>query len=98
MNDKLLKEELEKWKTLYSGACVVIRSLERQLESLASKAQIAEMNLKNAQDAVLINKTLLRQVTEENNKNEKELIEFMNRLKAKLREMGYNGSFDRLGQ
>jgi hypothetical protein len=98
MNDKLLKEELEKWKTLYTGAGVVIRSLERQLADLSTKLSVAESNLSNAQNAVAINKTILRQVTEEHNRKEKDLIEFMNRLKAKLREMGYDGSFDRLGQ
>jgi hypothetical protein len=98
MNDKLLIEERDKWKNLYTGAGVVIRSLERQLNDLQTQLSLAVANLKNANDALAINKTILRQAAEEHNRNEKELIEFMNRLKAKLREMGYHGSFDRLGQ
>lgn len=92
------KEELEKWKTLYTGAGVVIRSLERQINDLQTQLSLAVANLKNANDALAINKTILRQATTEHSRKEQELIEFMNRLKAKLREMGYDGSFDRLGQ
>jgi hypothetical protein len=101
MAEEKTKKELEdegiKWKSLYKGIARTNERFQIQINDLSRRLATAETNLVNAQNAVDLNKNMLHQVSTENNKKEQELIALMNKLKAKLREMGYDGSFDSLG-
>lgn len=98
MNEKIIKEELAKYKRQYK----IIVDLNKQMESeIAANKDVITLltqNLENAQKALDIQKNLGRQMSAEWSKKEQGLIEFMNCLKNKLREMGYDGDFDRLGK
>ena len=96
MNIKPLKDELDKYRRQYDGLVEVHRILENKLEQAQSALSFSVKNLANAQQAVDANKKLMRQMGKEHSRKEQDLIAFMNRLKAKLREMGYDGSFDSL--
>ena len=98
MNSKLLKDELDKYRRQYDGLVEIHRILEKKLEQVQMALSFSVTNLGNAQQAVDMNKKLMRQMGEEHNKKEQDLIVFMNQLKAKLREMGYDGNFDKLGE
>lgn len=98
MTGKQLKAELEKYKRQYKILVGRCEQLDNENADLKAKLTMMAKNLTNAQNAFDANKALLRQMGEEHNKKEQDLIEFMNKLKAKLRELGYNGNFDRLGQ
>lgn len=97
MNKSKIKEELEKYKSLYRSMVNGNKKMEQTILDLRLRLGAVMQNLENANQAVQMNKDMLRQIGEEHNKKERGLIAFMNQLKAKLKEMGYNGSFDRLG-
>ena len=94
---KELEEHLSKFKRLYRSVGDANKRYEQIISDLQTKLVTAESNLENAQQAVNINKTLLRQLAEENSKKEEGLINLLTQLKKKLREMGYDGNFDSLG-
>ena len=98
MNGKEAKQALEKYKRLYESLAKANQKAERTIQDL--KAQIANLSetLANANRAFDINKTILRDATDQHNQKEKGLIDLLTNLKAKLREMGYNGNFDNLGK
>lgn len=98
MTGKQLKAELDKYKRQYKIVVGRCQQLEAAVEDANARMAIMGKNLINAQSAVDANKTLMRRMGEEHNRKEQELIEFMTNLKAKLRELGYNGHFDRLGE
>jgi len=96
--NKELKQHLDKYKALYKSTSDANRRLQQVNADLQIHLKTALANLVNAQKAVTINKTMLRQVAEGHNRKEQELIELLTQLKAKLRELGYNGDFDSLGK
>ena len=98
MNGKEAKQGLEKYKRLYDSLAKANLKAERTIKDL--KAQVANLSetLANANRAFDINKTIMRNATDQHNQKEKGLIDLLTNLKAKLREMGYNGNFDNLGQ
>ena len=98
MTGKEAKAALIKYKQLYRSLAKANKNAEQTIKDLQLRIQTLTANLENAQRAVDINKTLLHQVTHEHNNKEQGLIALMTQLKAKLREMGYDGDFDRLGK
>jgi hypothetical protein len=97
MNAKKIKEELDKYKRQYRNLVSRCEQLESQLIAADEREVIMRNNLLHAQNALDSNKAMLRQMVAEQSKKEHGLIDLMNGLKAKLREMGYDGNFDRLG-
>jgi len=97
MNNKKMKDELDKYKRQYKNIVNRNVQLENQFQRQEEKNQQLLNSLVECQKAVDMNKTLLRKFGEEHNRKENEMVDLMNRLKAKLREMGYNGNFNRLG-
>jgi hypothetical protein len=97
MTGKEAKAALIKYKQLYRSLAKANKNAEQTINDLQLKVQNLTANLENAQKAVDINKNLLHQVTHEHNNKEQALIGLLTKLKAKLREMGYDGNFDRLG-
>lgn len=98
MTNKEAKESLEKYKRLYRSLAIAHRVAEEKINELQLQVQILKTNLVNAQGAVDINKKLLHQVSHEHNNKEQALIGLLTNLKAKMREMGYDGDFDNLGK
>lgn len=92
-----IEVQLLEWKKHYKSVSERCKKLEAQVQEQDRNIMFLSHSLKNAQTAVQLNKDVLLKVTEEHNKKEKDLIDFMNKLKAKLREMGYDGNFDNLG-
>lgn len=97
MTKKEMSDKLDKYIKLYKSVSDANKRLEQSNRDLQNQLATAKANLENANNAVEINKNLLRQMTEEHSKKEQELIDLMTRLKAKLREMGYDGNLDNLG-
>jgi hypothetical protein len=97
MTGKEAKAALIKYKQLYRSLAKANINAEQTIKDLQLQVQTLTANLENAQKAVDINKNLLHQVTHEHNNKEQALIGLLTKLKAKLREMGYDGNFDRLG-
>lgn len=95
---KQVMQERDKWKSLYNGLGDTVQRLEKEICQLTIKVSQAQSNQNNASSASEINKNILRQATEEHNRKEQEMVGLITKLKAKLREMGYDGDFDRLGQ
>jgi predicted nucleic acid-binding Zn-ribbon protein len=96
INEKQLKAELDKYKRQYRNLAERCKQLEGQLSAAESQTDVLRVSLSSAQKAVDINKTMLRQSVEEHSRKERELIEYMNLLKAKLRDLGY-ADFNKLG-
>ena len=94
MNMKKIKEEFDIYKRQYQNLVSRCKQLENQLADSEKREVIMRNNLFQAQNALDTNKMLLRQMVEEQSKKEHSLIDLINRLKSKLREMGYNGNFD----
>lgn len=97
MNGKEAKQALEKYKRLYDSLAKANQKAERTIQDLKAQAAALSANLINANNALDINKTILRDATDQHNLKEKGLIDLLTNLKAKLREMGYHGNFDNLG-
>lgn len=95
--ERELKNQLVKYKRLYRATGEANKRLEAVNKDLMGRLSVAEANLGNCQQALDMNKQLLRQMAEGHNAKEQGLVELLNKLKAKLREMGYHGDFDRLG-
>ena len=96
MSGKQLKIELDKYKRQYRNLVARCQQLEGQLLAAEKNMEVLGQSLKFAQSAVDMNKAMLRQSVDEHNRKERDLIEYMNLLKAKLRELGY-ADFNRLG-
>lgn len=97
MNAKKLKDELDKYKRSYTNLVARCEQLESHLRAADEREAGLRNNLLQAQNALDTNKLMLRQMVAEQSQKEHGLIDLLNRLKTKLREMGYNGSFDNLG-
>lgn len=97
VNSIKLQESLDHWKRLHNNVAETNKRFQAQVHDLTVRLKTMEMNLANAQKASDINKNMLRQMGEAHTKKEQELIKLLTQLKAKLREMGYDGSFDNLG-
>jgi predicted nucleic acid-binding Zn-ribbon protein len=97
MTGKQLKEELGKYKRQYRLIVNRCEQLEKQNNKAEEMLEVMRNNLLEAQKSVDLNKALLRQTMEEHSKKEHGLVALMNGMKAKLREMGYDGNFDNLG-
>ena len=97
MNIKEAKQQLAKYKQLYSSLANANRKAQQTINDLQAQLNTAQANLLNANNAVEINKKILRNATDEHKKKEKGLIDLLTNLKAKLREMGYDGDYDSLG-
>ena len=97
MNAKLLKDELDEYKRSYKRIVARNEQLEEQWVAQEARIKLLGDSLANCQQALDINKTNMRQLAEENQKKENDLVALLTSLKAKLREMGYNGDFDNLG-
>lgn len=95
-NNSNLKEELRKYKQQYNILVVRCNQLEGQLLDANGQINFLRQSLFSAQKALDINKDLLRRTAEEHNKKEQSLVSFMNKLKDKLRELGY-ADFNNLG-
>lgn len=95
--NKVLKETLAKFKALYKSTSEANIRLQQTNADLQKQLKTSLANLAHAQISVDLNKKMLRQMAEENNRKENELIELLTQLKAKLRELGYDGNFDNLG-
>jgi hypothetical protein len=96
MNKKELKIELDKYKRQYRNLVERCLQLENQKVIMESKIEVLNKSLSNAQKSNDINKTMLRQAIDEHSRKEHGLIECMNLMKAKLRDLGY-ADFNRLG-
>lgn len=97
MSAKKLKEELDKFKRSYKLIVARNVELENQFQKQEERIAVLTQSIEECQRALDMNKKLMHQLGEEHNRKEHELVTFMNALKAKLREMGYNASFDNLG-
>lgn len=97
MNNKQLKDDFDKYKRSY--AAIVDRNvqLEKRYAEQEDRIAVLSGSLENCQKALDMNKSLMRQISDEHSKKENSLVEILTALKAKLREMGYNGDFDNLG-
>lgn len=98
MNFKELKADFEKFRRSYALIIERNAQLEKQYEQQEERIALLSRCLENCQKALDINKSLMRQISAEHDKKENSLVELLTALKAKLRDMGYNGNFDRLGQ
>jgi predicted nucleic acid-binding Zn-ribbon protein len=96
MNVKKLKDEFEQYNRSYKLLVERNDQLEKRYAEQENKITVLINSLENCQKAFDTNKTLLRQMAAEHNKKEQSLIEYMNKLKAKLRELGY-ANFNKLG-
>ena len=96
MNDKKLQEDFDQYKRSYKQIVGRNEQLELQYEKQEAKIGTLTAALGHCQQALDLNKMLMRQMAEENNHKEAELVAFMNLLKDKLREYGY-GDFNNLG-
>jgi cysteinyl-tRNA synthetase len=94
---KQMKGRMDKFRRLYNSTVIANRRFEQTINDLKASLATALANNANCQKALDINKTLIRQMSEEHGKKEQELIKLLTQLKAKLREMGYDGNFDNLG-
>ena len=97
MTPKQAKNQLDKYKRLYRVTGEANKRFERTITDLIGHNKTLGANLINAQNAVDLNKILLRQMMEDHNQKQHDLIALLTSLKAKLREMGYDGDFDNLG-
>lgn len=97
MNAKLLKAEFDQYKRSYKLIVARNTQLEEQWVQQEARIELLGKSLEQCQRGLDLNKTLMRQLGEEHNKKENELVALLTGLKAKLREMGYNGDFDNLG-
>jgi hypothetical protein len=86
-----------KWKRLYESLSDQVEVLEGRVKDMGAKAVIMKLNLENAQKAVDINKQMLRDSVTEYNQKEQEYIGLINKLKEKLRALGY-ADFRGLGE
>lgn len=91
-----MDEDGKQWKRLYDSAANRIMNLEQIIEEKNVALSNLSNNLANAQKAVDINKTMVRNGLTEFNRKEQEYIEILNKMRAKLKELGY-GDFDKLG-
>jgi uncharacterized protein YjaG (DUF416 family) len=96
-NNREIKEHLRKYKALYQSLAEANKRQTQTILELQNQVSTLSSNLVNAQKAVDINKGILRSATEGHNLKEQELISLLTGMKAKLREMGYNGNYDNLG-
>ena len=96
MNAKKLEDELDKYKRSYKQIVGRNAHLEELYIKQEERIAILTGALENCQKAVDMNKQMLRQMGEEHASKEAGLVDFMNKLKAKLREFGY-ADFNRLG-
>jgi len=96
-NIQELRNEFDKYKRSYNAIVKRNTDLENQYVAQENRIQLLMSSLDNCQKALDINKNLMRKLAEEHNNKESSLVDFMNKLKKKLRELGYNGSFDNLG-
>jgi cysteinyl-tRNA synthetase len=97
LTKKQMQDRMDKFRRLYKGLAETNRRFEQTINDLKSALATALANNTNCQKALDLNKTMLRQMSEEHGKKEQELIKLLTQLKAKLREMGYDGNFDNLG-
>lgn len=91
-----MDEDGRQWKRLYESAAIRIFTLEETLHQEEAKVKALIENLGNAQKAVDINKTMLRNGLTDFNRKEQEYIVLINKMKEKLRGLGYV-DFNRLG-
>ena len=96
MNAKKLQDELDKYKRSYKQIVDRNTQLEERFEVQEDRIAVLTSSLEQCQKAVDMNKKLLRQMGEEHGRKEQGLVSFMNRLKDKLREIGY-ADFNNLG-
>lgn len=96
MTNKETREALIKYKRLYNSTGRVVIRHEQTIKDLQAQLSTVHTNLTNCQTALDLQKTLNRQIGEEHNKKEQDLVTYMNRLKEKLREFGY-ADFNQLG-
>jgi len=94
---KALKEEKEKWRKLYTSLAAAIPRINTEMDALRKMAEISRRNCENANKAAQTSKTILHTTMAQHNEKEKTYIALINGLKRKLREMGYDGNFDHLG-
>ena len=96
-NIKALNEEKEKWRRLYASLAASIPKMKIELDNLRRDVEINRKNCENANKAAQISKTILHTTMRDHGEKEKEYIALINGMKSKLRELGYDGDFDRLG-
>jgi len=96
MNVKKIEEDLDKYKRSYKQIVGRNAHLEAQYKEQENRIAVLTAALENCQQAVDMNKTLLRKMGEEHASKEAGLVDFMNRLKKKLREF-WDGDLDKLG-
>ena len=96
MNRKELEDQYNKYRRLYKSTAEANKRFEQTIRDLQAQLRTALSNLENANNALAIQKDLNRQMGEEHNRKQQELVEYMNLLKGKLRELGY-ADFNNLG-
>ena len=90
--------ELAKWKELYQSLSKRFESMDNTINEQRATIVSLRHNLSSAEKAAEISKSsLITSVTGSNSK-EQEYIGVINKLKAKIREMGHHGDFDNLGE
>lgn len=90
------QDEAKQWKRLYTG---MVRHNDSQQKAISTQTDLVarlQANLDNCQKAVDLNKVMLHNAIAEHSRKEQEYIGLINKLKNKLRELGY-GDFNRLG-
>jgi len=97
MNAKLLKDELDKYRRSYKRLVERNDELEARYHEQEERIAVLARSVEHCQKALDMNKDLMRRLGEEHNHKENDMVALLTGLKAKLREMGYNGDFDRLG-
>lgn len=85
------------WQKRYESLLIAFSQLKENYDQQEKTLVFLKQQLSNADQAVEINKNLIRQLNEEHNKKEQQMVYFMNKLKDKLREFGY-ADFNRLGE
>jgi predicted nucleic acid-binding Zn-ribbon protein len=85
-----MAEENGYWKKRYKSLAKGVAELEKTIESQTSLLSTMNSNLENAQEAVDLNKMILRNAVAEHNKKEQEYVGLITRMKAKLKELGFS--------
>jgi hypothetical protein len=96
MNNKELKDRYDKYRRLYRATGEANKRFEQTIRDMQAQLTTMQANLRNCQNALDLQKTLNRQMGEEHDRKQQEVIEYMNLLKEKLRELGY-ADFNNLG-
>ena len=96
MNRKEMEDRYNKYRRLYKATAEANKRFEQTIRDLQGQLTTALSNLTNCQSALDMQKTMNRQMGEEHDKKQQDLVEYMNLLKGKLRELGY-ADFNNLG-